>query len=150
MKILILSDSHSKTINDINFKNYDFVFHLGDYGYSKEILDSNSNCLYVAGNCDFIGQKDIIKDINNIRFFLTHGDKYNVKYQYNSLIYKALSLDANICLFGHTHHADYFLRDNIIFINPGAYNDGNYVIIDDNNITFYKYSNIIKKIEFKW
>ena len=118
MKILILSDSHSKTINDINFKNYDFIFHLGDYGYSKEILDSNSNCLYVAGNCDFIGQKDIIKDVNNIRFFLTHGDKYNVKYQYNSLIYKALSLDANICLFGHTHHADYFLRDNIIFINP--------------------------------
>lgn len=149
MKILILSDSHSRRIDDINFKNYDYIFHLGDYGISKEILESN-NVLYVAGNCDFTGQKDIIKDIGNKRFYITHGDKYNVKYQYNSLIYKALSLDANICLFGHTHNMTYFENDNIIFINPGAYNDGYYVVINDNTLTFYRYDSIIKKIEFKW
>lgn len=149
MRILILSDSHYRPLDEINFKSYDYVFHLGDYGMSKETLDSNG-CLYVAGNCDFLGQKDIIKDINNKRFYLTHGDKYNVKYQYNSLIYKALSLDANICLFGHTHVSLHFERDNITFINPGAYNDGYYVILDDKYITFYRYDKVLEKIEFNW
>lgn len=149
MKILILSDSHSKPIDDIKFKNYDYIFHAGDYGTSKNILTEN-NVHYVSGNCDFGDKNDLELEINNKKIYMTHGHLYNVKNQYNSLIYKALSLNANICIFGHTHCPEYFTRYDILFINPGAYNDGNYVVIEDDKIIFYKYNSVNKIIDYKW
>ena len=52
--------------------------------------------------------------------------------------------------FGHTHRADMFVIDDIVFINPGTYQYGEYVIIDDNYIYFYENDKRIKKYEFRW
>jgi len=147
MKILILSDSHYK---DIDIKNkYDYIFHLGDYGNSLDYLENN-NIIYVKGNCDYYGDKDRIIEINNKKIFLTHGDKYRVKESYNSIYYKALSINSNIVLFGHTHYQTVFIENNILFINPGAYKDGYYVIIDDNYINLYLDDYLIKRIDYRW
>ena len=147
MKILILSDSHYK---DIDIKNkYDYIFHLGDYGNSLDYLENN-NIIYVKGNCDYYGDKDRIIEINNKKIFLTHGDKYRVKESYNSIYYKALSINSNIVLFGHTHYQTVFIENNILFINPGAYKDGYYVIIDDNYINLYSDDYLIKRIDYRW
>ena len=62
MKILVLSDSHYEDMK-INTA-YDCIIHCGDYGKSQKLLDS-LNAFYVRGNCDFGGQKEIIKTINN-------------------------------------------------------------------------------------
>ncbi len=148
MKILILSDNHMRTI-DIDLNRYDYVIHCGDYGNSYTVL-KESNALFVRGNCDFEGPKQIITDINNKNVLITHGDLYNVKYQYNSLIYKAIEAKVNIVFFGHTHRADMFIEDNIVFINPGTYQCGDYVEIDDNNIYFYRDDNFFKKYDYRW
>ena len=148
MKILVLSDSHFNNIK-IDFTKYDYVIHCGDYGLSKKHLKQN-NVYYVKGNCDLAGEKELVVTINNKKIFITNGDKYNVKTSYNNLIYKALSINANICFFGHTHRPDMFILDDIIYINPGPYQDGYYVEITDDNILFYMNDRIYKNFEFKW
>ena len=149
MKILVLSDNHHKDIN-LNIDEFDYVIHCGDCGYSYNLLRNQNNALYVKGNCDFQGDKECSYYINNKKIFITHGDLYNVKMHYSNLLYRALEVECNYCFFGHTHRQDVFKKDNIIFINPGAYMDGYYVIIDDNYILQYKEDKIINKIKNKW
>jgi len=148
MRILILSDSHSSYL-DIPFNNYDYVIHCGDYGNNYEYLKEN-NVLFVRGNCDYEGAKQIITEIKNKKILITHGDLYNVKYHYNSLVYKALESKCDIVFFGHTHRADMFIEDNIIFINPGSYQYLDYVEIIDDNIIFYKDGKKYKNFEYRW
>lgn len=145
MKILVLSDSHLHEIKH-NFNDYDYVIHCGDFGRLK---DSN-NLFYVRGNCDFKGEKEILTHIGNRDIYITHGDLYNVKYGYDKIRYKALEKECSICFFGHTHRADMFIIDNVIFINPGAYQDGYYVVITDTNISFYLENTCYKEFDFKW
>ena len=150
MKILVLSDSHYRFIDDIEFDKYDYVFHCGDYGKSKEILNNTNNVYYVAGNCDWDNNKEVLVDISGKKVYMTHGDLYHVKMHMNSLIYKALENNANICFFGHTHEQAIFERDNILFINPGAYQDGFYVVIEDDGIYFYYNNTLRRKFDYKW
>ena len=81
MRILVLSDSHSRLVDDIKFNKYDFVIHCGDYGNSYEIL-KNNNVIFVRGNCDYQGDNERIITINNKKILILHGDLYNVKYDY--------------------------------------------------------------------
>ena len=150
MKILVLSDSHSRFLSDINFNSYDYIFHAGDYGSSKNERESLKNCYFVDGNCDWGKNKEILTNVFNKNIYLTHGDIYHVKYHLNSLIYKSIENKANITIFGHTHEPTFFIQDNILFINPGAYMDGYYVIIDDISINFYKDGFLKRKFDYKW
>lgn len=145
MKILVLSDSHSKVVT-MDTTEYDYIIHCGDYGCSK----LKKEVLYVRGNCDLDGPKEICTEIENRKVYITHGDLYRVKFGYDRLRYRALELKANLCFFGHTHRADMFIMDDIIFINPGAYQNGYYVIIDEESIGFYLDKKCYKKFEFKW
>ena len=111
MKILILSDSHSKPIDDINFKNYDYIFHAGDYGTSKNILTDN-NVHYVSGNCDFGDRNDLELEINNKKIYITHGHLYNVS---NLPISKF-----DVFVQGHTHVSKIEKRKDKLFLNPGS------------------------------
>ena len=148
MKILILSDNHSRRI-DFNLNEYDYVIHCGDYGDEDSILDG-CGALYVRGNCDYRGPKEILTNILGKNVLITHGDLYNVKYHYNSLVYKALEKKCDFVFFGHTHRADMFIEDNIIFINPGSYQNGFYVLISDDRIDFYRYDEIYKSFDYRW
>ena len=145
MKILILSDSHSKKV-DLDLSIFDYVLHCGDRGTFK----TTANTHFVRGNCDFSGPKELEINVNNKKFYLTHGDLYGVKAGYDRLIYKALEAKSDVVLFGHTHRVAFFEEENIVFINPGAYEDGFYIIIEDDTINFYMENNCFKKFEFKW
>ena len=127
------------------FDDYDYVIHCGDYGTS-----SMKNIIYVKGNCDLMGDKEHLLNINDIKFYITHGDMYNVKYTYQSLYYKAMEVNCRVCLFGHTHKQTYFKENDIIFINPGAYCNGEYCIISDNKITFFSDKKILEEFEVMW
>ena len=133
MKILILSDNHSRRIDDFDFLKYDYIIHCGDYGDSLDIINTN-NIIYVKGNCDSYGDKEVLVDINDKKYLITHGDLYGVKYDYLRLELKALSSNADIILFGHTHRQTYFKDKGKIFINPGSYQEDEYVEIEDNKI----------------
>lgn len=53
MKILICSDSHSRSITKLDLDNYDYIIHCGDI--SSNDLDYFSlypNLIFVKGNCD--------------------------------------------------------------------------------------------------
>lgn len=148
MRILVLSDSHYQKIK-LPFNEYDYIFHCGDFGSSYELL-INNKINFVKGNCDLKGPKDLNVKINNKKIYITHGDMYNVKSSYNSLIYKAISQNVNICLFGHTHKPEIFILDDIIYLNPGPYMDGFYAVIEDDEIRLHFQDRIYKKINFTW
>ena len=98
MRILILSDNHSRSI-ELNLSKYDYVIHCGDYGSSYDYVKNDSKVLIVRGNCDFEGNKEIFTNIKDRNVLVVHGDLYNVKSHYNTLIYKALSMNANMVFF---------------------------------------------------
>lgn len=145
MKILVLSDSHLHSVK-LDLNDYDYVIHCGD----GNRITKSDNVFCVRGNCDFRGEKEKIVEIKNKKILITHGDLYNVKYGYTRLSYKALESEVDICLFGHTHIADVFEFQEILFINPGAYQDGYYVIIEDNKINFYYNNECYKEFNYKW
>ena len=140
MKILILSDSHSKKIN-LNFSDFDYVIHAGD---KYEQLD---NCIQVRGNCDYEGLNEIRVKLFDKKFYITHGNLYGVKMGYDRIIYKGFEEEADFVIFGHTHIPYFNKERNTIFINPGAYLNGCWRILYDDHIDFYKYDNV-KTIKF--
>lgn len=136
MKILILSDSHEKLI-DLDLSEYDYIIHAGDYGISRHLLEFN-NAYFVAGNCDFDGRDEILLTINGKKFFITHGHRYRVRYDLTSLYLKAREVEADFVIYGHNHYQVYEEDRGIIFINPGAYNQNEYAVIEDGQLGFYK------------
>lgn len=139
MKLIIVSDSH---------KNQDFlpfldkhhkhkIICLGDYCINDNELEKR-NVIYVNGNCDKENDKIYSTyEYKDYKLFITHGHYYNAKYSLQALYYKTLEQSCNICLFGHTHNQTFIKENDIIFINPGSFNNDEYAIIEDNTITFY-------------
>lgn len=130
MKILVVSDSHGRLksliekIIEIGYEDIDAIIHLGDYiedAYRlKEIFGKK---LYkVAGNGDLYSGCNFEKliEINGNRLFLTHGHEYGLINNLNKLYYRALELEADIVLYGHTHLALNLEKDGILFLNPGS------------------------------
>lgn len=143
MKILVISDTHEKLnkVRDIyeKLKNIDLIIHAGDHMADGIALGKEFNIPVVAvkGNCDGGYSDDdfeIVKtEYGNI--LVTHGHMENVKYQLNTLMYKALEHDCKAAVFGHTHCALIDEAGGIRFINPGSLtqprdgSDGSYAII---------------------
>jgi putative phosphoesterase len=148
MKILILSDSHSKSL-DLDFSKFDHVIHCGDFGRSRMDLEED-NITYVSGNCDIYGDDDAKIELFGRKVFVTHGHWYSVKMTMSNLISKAKALDVEYVFYGHTHIQAYNHDSNIIFINPGTYADNEYCIITEDEINFYKNKSIVKTIENRW
>lgn len=128
MLIGVISDTHRYVWIIENavkkLENADLVIHLGDNVQDvKEIAKYYGGpILNVKGNCDFSvdtpGER--IEEIAGKRFFITHGHRYDVKSDLSRLKYKALEVDADIVLFGHTHISQIAFENGIWFINPGS------------------------------
>lgn len=147
MKILILSDSHQKAnfLDFIDqFPQY-LVICLGDYCIPDTFLKER-NVLFIKGNCDYgTGPRYKMINVKNKKFLFTHGHAYQVKINLNALFKEAVQQDCDFCLFGHTHIPFYTYKKGIHFINPGAFYEGSYVIIEDMRVSFYKNKTKIKE-----
>lgn len=128
MIIAVVSDTHrDKTyLEKVKgyIKNADILIHLGDnFDDFIELKKSFKGESYgVPGNCDFNTKEEREKllDIGGKKIFITHGDKYGVKYELNNLYFRALELKADAALFGHTH-IPYMEESNGIWLfNPGS------------------------------
>jgi len=128
MKIIVVSDTHGsyqslKRIMELN-KNADIVVHCGD---SRDELDNikleypDKTYYCVKGNCDF-GMLPLTETftVEGVKFFVTHGHIYNVKYSLYELDLAAREAGAQVALFGHTHIAHDELNDGIRLFNPGS------------------------------
>lgn len=143
MKILCFTDSHGYTapIRRVlaMHPDADAVFFLGD-GLS-DITDlvnrSGATWFCVRGNCDFtsrIGNLPVNKTeqvtLAGVRFLLTHGDLFGVKYSLQGVMQLADQHSADVVIFGHTHTPcqkfEYISDRGVHFFNPGSIcpNDG--------------------------
>jgi len=149
MKIAVISDTHrciEKLINNLENKKLDIIIHLGDYIKDAEVIEDELGVeiIKVKGNCDIRendAQDEIILNLKDRKVLLTHGHKYNVKFTFENLCYRAEEIEADIVLFGHTHRPFNQKIDDILFFNPGSptnprnTKDKTYGIIDiDENI----------------
>ena len=130
MKIAVFSDTHGVTdpmLDAVLRSRPDMIFHLGDHDRDTSVLLSRfpEIPLYnVAGNCDYspLAPNVLTVSLGPVRAFLTHGHLYNVKYDpmLDELRQAGLYAEADVLLFGHTHHA---YRDRSLgmeLLNPGT------------------------------
>ena len=61
----------------------------------------------VCGNCDREPVNPEVQQLtlDGVKFFLTHGHRYSVKYTLDALLNAAYFAGADMVLFGHTHRA---------------------------------------------
>lgn len=147
MKVLILSDTHHGTSNMNKLFNFiereiDVIVHAGDNFIDSVYLSNNTGkpVLAVAGNCDFDDvEQEIVFELEGIKFFLTHGHRYGVKYGFSALAEKAKQEGADIAIFGHTHIKEDSILNGVKIINPGSLSqprDGfekSFVVMDIDN-----------------
>ena len=150
MKIMILSDSHSVSKTDLltllknNSVNY--YIHCGDIYMTYDGINLNSFYL-VRGNNDFGNIPDeLFITIDDLKFYIVHGHRYDVDYNLDYLTHTAKEKGAYIVCFGHTHRPYYDFHEGITFINPGSvcyprgqYRNPTYCIFDTKTkkSTFY-------------
>ena len=113
MKLLVMSDSHRNINNMLHAAEQtapDAIVHLGDHINDAQKLRQllpDTAFYMVTGNCDFSagGEIDLFLTFENVKIFMTHGHMYSVKNGIAALIERARQLNADIALYGHTHHA---------------------------------------------
>ncbi|MDM5315669.1 metallophosphoesterase [Fictibacillus sp. b24] len=126
-KALIVSDSHGLTDELVTLKKrfdseVDLMIHCGDSELSTN-AEELSGFVTVKGNMDYLGDdfpNEAIELLGQTCIYITHGHLYDVKMSYLSLAYRAEETGAKIACFGHSHVAEAFEREGMIFINPGS------------------------------
>ncbi len=146
MRIVIMSDSHGAvgTLLDIierHRDNTDLFIFLGDVDNDfDEVLMAYPDIKYkrVAGNNDRYSShmtSDLI-NLNGKKIFFTHGHIFHVKHGNEEIIEYCRKIDADICLYGHTHKQFTNYDNGLYIMNPGTAFTGAYGVIDlvDNGI----------------
>ena len=145
MKLGIISDTHG-SVDDFSeamevLEDCEKIIHLGDVLYHgprnglpesydpktiAEGLSKSDKFIYIKGNCDsevdemVIGQnlseKERIVEIDDYRFYLVHGHIGTEE----DLIRKAIDLNADVLLYGHTHVKKLEHSGGVLVCNPGS------------------------------
>lgn len=103
----------------------DAVFHLGDCERDTQRLEREFPDLplyRVCGNCDRepVNPEVLQLTLDGVKFFLTHGHRYSVKYALDALLNAGYFAGADMVLFGHTHHAMSETMQGLYVVNPGT------------------------------
>ena len=123
MTLLVISDSHGRPdrIDEaIRRVRPDGILFAGDGLRDLTYCDLPSpaeGCPLwaVAGNCDWLSSSLIINGstfepeaeelitVEGVRILLTHGHTYDVKSSPIRAVYRAVELEADVLIYGHTH-----------------------------------------------
>lgn len=154
MTLLILSDSHGRpdrVAEAIKRVKPDGILFAGDGLRDLAYIDlpaSTGACplWVVKGNCDWMISPVVVGDtvleaedeelitVEGIRILLMHGHRYGVKGGLGSAIARAVSRDADVLVFGHTHMpaelhlspdraCDVSVKKPLTVFNPGSLGD---------------------------
>ena len=136
ISIGVLSDTHIPARSDCiphevlsAFENVDAIIHAGDITCVNviETLQKVAPLHAVQGNMDEpaikeqLPVKKVLK-IGGKRIGITHGagSPFNIKKR----VIKSFENDGVDCIvFGHTHKAEKFYKNNILILNPGSVTD---------------------------
>lgn len=126
--ICVVSDSHgNRTAIDKLFPVFaesDYIIHLGDTSsdgmYIKNAFGGKTTV--VNGNCDFmrVGENELTLDVEGVKIFACHGDRYGVKQGYDRLARRAEEDGCKIALYGHTHCPAEYEICGVRLFNPGT------------------------------
>lgn len=127
-KIVVISDTHSNraAIEKLYpiFSECDLIIHLGDTSSDGSRIRSAfpGKTILINGNCDFprLGEDEKIIEVEDIKIFACHGDRYRVKSGLSRLAERAAQEGARIALYGHTHKSLEREENDVFMINPGA------------------------------
>ena len=115
MNILILSDSHGRAdlVREVLERcSPDLVLFCGDGLRDLAYIELPCPMHAVRGNCDFsppplpcVGEvrDELLIPIDSMKILLIHGHKYGVKGGLGMVVQRAVQLDADAVVFGHTH-----------------------------------------------
>jgi putative phosphoesterase len=127
MKIGVVGDTHGspEALQKIfaSFSDVELFFHTGDHWQDGLKIEKKMGIpVYtVKGNCDRGEMSgELFIELNNKKFFVTHGHQYGVKYGLDVLASRAMQLKADYCIFGHTHKPVIEKMDEIWYLNPGS------------------------------
>ena len=127
MKYLVLSDSHGNVDNmvrAVELVKPHGIIHLGDGWRDVEELHQLYPRLpleQVPGNCDF-GRFEALERVlilDDHRVLIAHGHTLGVKTGLLRAQYRALEMNADILLFGHTHVPLVDAASRPMMMNPG-------------------------------
>jgi len=79
-------------------------------------------CYCVRGNNDWCSPepREQCFLVNGVRFYLSHGHQWQVKFGPDRLWYAARECGAQVALYGHTHRERVDLERDVYLINPGS------------------------------
>lgn len=152
MTLLIISDSHGRPdrIDEaIRRVKPDGILFAGDGLRDLTRLEIPEGCPLwaVSGNCDWLSSPLIIGGsvfqpeteelitVEGVRILLMHGHKYDVKSGPTRAICRAMELEADVLVFGHTHMPTEFrltpdgarnlygVQKPLTVFNPGSLGD---------------------------
>lgn len=115
----LISDTHSLLREEVinNLIDCELIIHTGDIGKIDVIskLNGISNVEFIRGNCDKderIAKEDKIIEIHDTRIYLIHNiSKINIDLKKENI---------NIIVYGHSHKANIYEKNDILYINPGS------------------------------
>ncbi len=129
MKILIISDSHGSFsgIRKVLSRESDaeMLIHCGDIEGDEGLLArsfAGKEVKIVAGNNDIFCNLDpeLTFTLYGRKFFVTHGHRYGISMTPEILLDEAMSRDADIVLYGHTHRPAIIYHQHVTGVNPGS------------------------------
>lgn len=122
----VFSDSHGRrsAVEKIRgvLEESDCILCLGDGAGEMRALQREfpEKTYVVKGNCDFVGEDEIVLEEEGVKILLCHGHRYGVKGGITRLVYRAQELGCALALYGHTHRADIQTVNGVTCVNPGA------------------------------
>lgn len=124
----VVSDSHGNraALEELFpiFSESDYIIHLGDTSSDGQYIKKSfpDKTYVINGNCDFMrtGQDEAVIEVEGVKIFACHGDRYGVKYGYDRLAYRAEESGCQVALFGHTHSATEININGVTLFNPGT------------------------------
>lgn len=124
--LLIFSDTHGmplpSTLMSVANES-DCVLFLGDGISALGDLLFKKNLRMVLGNGDYpyngVNREETL-DIDGVKIFICHGNKYRVKYDLLPLALRAKELGCSYAFYGHTHTAAVDEYDGVTLICPGS------------------------------
>ena len=129
MKGLIVRDTHGqrKELREVMKRErpFDSLIHCGDTeGLEEEIRkEADCPCTIVRGNNDFGSDLPFDEVIYRLghRIFVTHGHRYSVAWNLESLKSAARAHGCDMVIYGHTHRPLIDSSDpGLIVMNPGS------------------------------
>ena len=131
MILAVFSDTHGCTAGmaaAVRRVNPDVLVHLGDNIRDTAVLEREFPDLplhAVPGNCDF-GRFEALERVlilDDHRVLIAHGHTLGVKTGLLRAQYRALEMNADILLFGHTHVPLVDAASRPMMMNPGSIGD---------------------------